>query len=92
MGGGGADSICHGAAKKEKKKKKDETLDFNEICGFFPLEAAPSYASGPLEEYTFSLSSSLLLYYYYYYYIFFVFLGPHLRHMEVPRLGVQSEL
>ena len=23
---------------------------------------------------------------------FFVFLGPHLRHMEVPRLGVQSEL
>ena len=22
----------------------------------------------------------------------FVFLGPHLRHMEVPRLGVQSEL
>ena len=23
---------------------------------------------------------------------FFVFLGPHLRHMEVPRLGVESEL
>ena len=22
----------------------------------------------------------------------FIFLGPHLRHMEVPRLGVQSEL
>ena len=22
----------------------------------------------------------------------FVFLGPHLQHMEVPRLGVQSEL
>ena len=22
----------------------------------------------------------------------FVFLGPHLRHMEVPRLGVESEL
>ena len=22
----------------------------------------------------------------------FVFLGPHLRHMEIPRLGVQSEL
>ena len=21
-----------------------------------------------------------------------VFLGPHLRHMEIPRLGVQSEL
>ena len=23
---------------------------------------------------------------------FFVFLGPHLQHMEVPRLGVKSEL
>ena len=23
---------------------------------------------------------------------FFVFLGPHLRYMEVPRLGVESEL
>ena len=22
----------------------------------------------------------------------FIFLGPHLRHMEVPRLGVESEL
>ena len=25
-------------------------------------------------------------------YFFFVFLGPHPRHMEVPRLGVKSEL
>ena len=28
----------------------------------------------------------------FYLFIFFVFLGPHLRHMEVPGLGVQSEL
>ena len=27
-----------------------------------------------------------------YLFIYFVFLGPHLRHMEVPRLGVRSEL
>ena len=27
-----------------------------------------------------------------YMYFFFVFLGPNPRHMEVPRLGVQSEL
>ena len=27
-----------------------------------------------------------------YFVIFFVFLGPHLWQMEVPRLGVQSEL
>ena len=25
-------------------------------------------------------------------FIFLVFLGPHLQHMEIPRLGVQSEL
>jgi len=26
------------------------------------------------------------------FFFFFVFLGPHLKHMEVPRLGVRSEL
>ena len=31
-------------------------------------------------------------YYYYYYYYYFSFLGPSLWHMEVPRLGFQSEL
>ena len=25
-------------------------------------------------------------------FVFFVFLGPHLWHMEVPRLGVESEV
>ena len=25
-------------------------------------------------------------------YLFFVFLGPHLQQMEVPRLGIESEL
>ena len=29
---------------------------------------------------------------YYYYFFFFCFLGPHLQHMEVPRLGAKSEL
>ena len=24
--------------------------------------------------------------------VFFVILGPHLRHMEIPRLGVEAEL
>ena len=27
-----------------------------------------------------------------YFFLSFVFLGPHLRHMEVPRIGVESEL
>ena len=26
------------------------------------------------------------------FFLSFIFLGPHLRHMEVPRLGVESEL
>ena len=26
------------------------------------------------------------------FYLFIIFLGPHPRHMEVPRLGVKSEL
>ena len=25
-------------------------------------------------------------------FLFLVFVGPHLRHMEIPRLGVESEL
>ena len=29
---------------------------------------------------------------FYFYFLAFVFLGPHLRHMEVPRLGVELKL
>ena len=29
---------------------------------------------------------------FFFFFFFFVFLGPHLRHMKVPRLGVQTEL
>ena len=32
------------------------------------------------------------VYIYIYFFFFGLFLGPHLQHMEVPRLGVQSEL
>ena len=28
---------------------------------------------------------------YYYFFVFFFFLGPHLRRMEVPKLGVKSD-
>ena len=28
----------------------------------------------------------------FYFFIYFCFLGPHLQHMDVPRLGVKSEL
>ena len=29
---------------------------------------------------------------FFFFFIFLPFLGPHVRHMEVPRLGVESEL
>ena len=34
----------------------------------------------------------LLVLFVFIFYLFFVFLGLHLKHMEVPRLGIQSEL
>ena len=36
--------------------------------------------------------TSFCLFIYFYLKIFFFFLGPHLQHMEVPRLGIKSEL
>ena len=59
------------------------------VCFPFPLECFSFqlfYSSISLLN--FSLLSSIL----FFYYIFFVFLSPHPQHMEVPRLGVQSEL
>ena len=38
------------------------------------------------------MSGPWLNYHYCCFYYYFVFLRPHLRHMEVPRLGVQAEL
>ena len=32
------------------------------------------------------------LFYFFFFFFFFFFLEPHLLHMEIPRLGVQSEL
>ena len=34
----------------------------------------------------------IVLFYFLFYFILFCFLGPHLQHTEVPRLGVESEL
>ena len=42
-------------------------------------------------EICFSINKSIYLFLFIYLFIF-VFLGPHPQHMEVPRLGVQSEL
>ena len=30
--------------------------------------------------------------FFFFFFFFLIFLGPHLRHMEVPRVGVESEL
>ena len=34
----------------------------------------------------------LSFFFFFFFFVFFLFLGPHLLPMEVPRLGVQSEL
>ena len=39
-----------------------------------------------------SLLPKLKDFYYLIFFILFLFLGPHPQHMEVPRLGVESEL
>ena len=38
------------------------------------------------------LSFVILVIRFFFFFFFLVFLGPHPRHMEVPRLGVKSEL
>ena len=54
---------------------------------------------GGREERKFNISSKqkkhtlkLQLVAFFFFFFFFVFLGPQLRHMDVPRLGVESEL
>ena len=39
-----------------------------------------------------TLGTSINFFIYFYLFIYFCFLGPHLRHVEVPRPGVESEL
>ena len=51
-----------------------------------------SFPDTELNYYFFNFLKFYLFYYYYYYYYYFCFLGPNLRHVEVPRLGVESEL
>ena len=40
----------------------------------------------------FVLRTAFLWGFIYFYFLFFVFLGPHSHHVEVPRLGVELEL
>ena len=39
-----------------------------------------------------NLLQSYSSFFFFFFFVFLSFLGPHLRHMEVPRLGVKSEL
>ena len=45
-----------------------------------------------LQRFTDPLGAGLLFFIFIYLFIFLPFLGPYRRHMEAPRLGVQSEL
>ena len=65
-------------SKKEKQKKKTATRTRGGNVAFSPFFTSnKSLKSGGRLHNTF---------------FFFVFLGPHPWHMEVPRLGVKSEL
>ena len=46
----------------------------------------------PLELTPAALLLQYKCYFHFFFFFFLVFLGPHPRHMEVPRLGVKSEL
>ena len=56
------------------------TLKKSYVCMYLPIHSSIIYLSICL--YTFYL----------FIYLFSLFLGPHLRYMEVPRLGVESQL
>ena len=45
-----------------------------------------------LPEYTIAFDSSVFILFYFFFFVFLPFLGLLLRHMEVPGLGVESEL
>ena len=68
-------SVCHGRSQK-KKDNGDGTLA-SWLCVFV-------FITLPHPELFHPPHSVMLLIFY----LFFVFLGPHLWHMEVPKLGV----
>ena len=62
---------------------------FRAFSGFYTNFEDPSLLFAPIQD------SSYPLYHigtHFLFLFFFCFLGPHLQHMEVPRLGVESEL
>ena len=57
-----------------------------------PLRCLLQQALGSLEGEAGRQSQSLFFFFFFSFFSFFIFLGWHLQHMEVPRLGVKSEL
>ena len=60
----------------------------------WPCRDAANPVAPPLElpDTDFCMEIIFLLFIYLFIFVFLPFLGPLLRHMEVPRLGVESEL
>ena len=78
----GTSTCCECGPKKQKKKKSHTKHHIQlpkKVC--FKTKY---YIVLSLPKETIFISQVFCL--------FFVFLGPHLRHMEVPRLGIESEL
>ena len=53
------------------------------VCPRLSLVCECAVSIGPLESQSF---------FFFFFFLSLVFLGPHLQHMEVPRLGVESQL
>uniref|UniRef100_A0A8D1MBY8 Cystathionine beta-synthase n=1 Tax=Sus scrofa TaxID=9823 RepID=A0A8D1MBY8_PIG len=61
------------------------------VCDLDPGVAVCEHCPGPHGSH-FSDLGWFFFFFFFFFLVFFVILGPHPRHMEVPRLGVQSEL
>ena len=76
---------------KKKTKKKKKSLDFG--IGSGVLEPIPCRYQGTTVRYNeFGDRPTHLREIDFFFFLSFVFLGPHPHHMEVPSLGVESEL
>ena len=73
--------MCFRLAKKEEKIKKSHFL----------REALPGYSCWR-SPWHFAWFSFLFFFFFFFFFFFKIFLELHLQHMEVPRLGVESEL
>ena len=86
----------HSFKKKKFTKKKNLCIQFSNISSVIWLHyrmGLPGlFSVSPTIDVMSKRMYTIWLIFYFTIFCFFFFLGPHPRHMEVPRLGVQLEL